>query len=344
MSYSTESLPGGAFLAFPEMAERLREELKGRFGLDSPPQPQEGSPHASFDPNRTNWYGDLLYCPGFPQTENAAEVPYWARTALLRPFHVRFDSIGDAAKALQGIQRNWASYQYQGWRRAEYIQQKLPFLSTKIRTFPFEFPATPMGIFTLLDSNTMLASAATSSNLPLGKIEFREDHKNPPSRAYLKLQESLTLAHHFFHVPFPHEGQRCFDAGACPGGWTWVLRELGADVFAVDRTELVPKLMNDRHVTFRMHDAFTLTPQELGAFDWVVSDVICYPERLLPWIRSWIDSGLTRNMICTIKLQGTVDWRQLAQFTELPNSRVVHLNYNKHELTFLWSRHEMLRF
>ena len=52
----------------------------------------------------------------------------------------------------------------------------------------------------------MIASAQTSSFIPAGRIRFVEDHENPPSRAYLKVQESLTIANSFlgegnFNIP-----------------------------------------------------------------------------------------------------------------------------------------------
>ena len=40
-------------------------------------------------------------------------------------------------------------------------------------------------------------------------------------------------------------------------------------------------------------------------------------------------------MICTIKMQGGIDWEAAQKFQDIPNSRVVHLNYNKHELTWI---------
>ncbi len=314
MPVSVEPKSGAAFLAFPEMKALLCEELSARF----PSQPVQE-------------YGDLLYLPEF----EGADVPWWCRDAMLGPFIVHFSSIKEAASALRSVQRSWAPYQFSNFRRAALIQEQLPHINLKAKLFPYQIPSSPIGLYTLLDGNTLLASAKTSSCLPAGAIVWVEDHENPPSRAYLKLQESLCLARHFFSVELPHAGQRCFEAGACPGGWTWVLAGLGAQVFAVDRTELAPSLMANSLVEFRVHDAFTLTPQEVGACDWVFSDVICYPERLLGWMRLWLESGLTRNMICTIKMQGAVDWKLVAEFSAIPHSRVVHLNYNKHELTFI---------
>ena len=114
-----------------------------------------------------------------------------------------------------------------------------------------------------------------------------------------------------------------------------MLAGLGSEVFAVDRAELAPSLMKNPLVTFSAHDAFTLTPEEVGECKWVFSDVICYPERLLEWIKKWISSGKTKNMICTIKMQGKINWELVKEFENIPDSRIVHLNYNKHELTFI---------
>ncbi|MCR5607116.1 MAG: SAM-dependent methyltransferase [Treponema sp.] len=275
-------------------------------------------------------YGDLYYCPDYEGV-----TPYWASTVLEEPFLLKFDSIGEAARILKSIQRNWAPYQYQLFRRAALVQDKLPYINLKEKKFPFEIPHSPMGVYTLIDDHTIIASAKTSSPLPAGRLQWIEDHENPPSRAYLKIQESLTLAHYYFGVDLPKEGQRCFEAGACPGGWTWVLVGLGANVLAVDRSELVPSLMKNPLVTFKAHDAFTFKCEELGAFDWIFSDVICYPERLLDWVKMWLSSGLVKNMICTIKMQGEINWETVKEFADIPNSIVVHLNYNKHELTWI---------
>lgn len=329
MSVHIETIKGVAFLAYPETLAFLKSELKNRFKLD--------------DSVRLKCYGDILYLENIegifsssnPEEIAPQELPYWARTTFLKPFILHFDSIGEAASGLKEIQRNWAPYQYQNFRRAALIQDKLPYINLKVRKFPVEIPKSPIGVYTLIDDKTILASALTSSYIPAGRIEFVEDHINPPSRAYLKIQESLTMARLLFDAELPGPESRCFEAGACPGGWTWVLVNLGSQVYAVDRAELAPSLMGNPLVTFQAHDAFTLKPEDIGKCDWVFSDVICYPERLLEWVKVWLDSGLTKNMICTIKMQGEIDYEVVKQFAAIPDSRVVHLNYNKHELTWI---------
>lgn len=317
-----QDLPGAAFLAYPDMTGMLRTELSGRLHFNSKPAAV---------------YGELLYYSDFPvdSIKTPDDLPYWARSAMLKPRILNFESIGEAANSLKNIQRNWAPYQYQYFRRANLIQEKLPYINLKPRSFPVKIPAKPIGLYTLISEKQMIFSAETSSFLPAGKITFLEDHENPPSRAYLKIQESLAMANLLNGTEFPKSGEHCFEAGACPGGWTWVLVGLGAFVHAVDRAELSPELMENPLVKFQAHDAFTLKPQDIGFCDWVFSDVICYPERLLKWVNEWLESGLCRNMICTIKMQGEPDWNIIKQFSEIPGSRIVHLNYNKHELTWI---------
>ena len=322
MPATIEQLKGIAFLAFEDQVELLFSELKSRFNFTQKP---------------TARYGDLIYFENkvdFFKCSNG-KYPYWACTVMENPFLVHFDSIGNAALSLKDIQRNWAPYQFTCFRRAQLIQEKLPYINLKERKFPVEIPNSPMGLYTLIDEHTLIASAQTTSFIPAGRIRFIEDHENPPSRAYLKIQESLTIAYSFLGADLPNENSKCFEAGACPGGWTWVLVGLGSFVHAVDRAELAPELMKNHLVKFQAHDAFTLKPSEIGPVDWVFSDVICYPERLLKWINEWLESGMTKNMICTIKMQGEIDWPLIQQFADIPNSYICHLNYNKHELTWI---------
>ena len=303
----------------------LETEFKERFGISLASLRKSGE---------ASDYGDLLTISNDVLPENIP-LPYWCRVRMDKPQLISFDSVKDASDALRSLQRSWAPYSHTLFRRTSLIQDKLPHVNLKEKSFPFSIPSSPIGLYTLTGENTMLASAQTSSPLPVGTLAFKEDHENPPSRAYLKIQEALCEAAFSFGVSLPGPGSHCFDAGACPGGWTWVLTQLGAEVFAVDRAELDGRLMAHPQVQFMKHDAFTLPPEELGKFDWVFSDVICYPERLLSWVEKWLASGMTRNMICTIKMQGDVDWELVSRFATIPNSRVLHLNYNKHELTFI---------
>lgn len=339
MPFSVQQLPGRAFLAYPDKLPFLLHEITHRFLVDV-----EHIEHSAYDFSQAvlNTFpdtslpcllGTIVYIPAW----TAANNPYWASCVLESPFFVSFSSIKEAASSLKSIQRNWASYQYANFRRASLITEALPYMNRKKKTFPCALPLSPVGLYTLLGSTVMIASAQTSTYIPSGVIELEEDHENPPSRAYLKLQEALIRINSEKGV-LPGAGDVCLDAGACPGGWTWVLRQLGCKVTAVDRSELSPSLMSDKEVTFIKHDAFTLPMEELGSFDWIFSDVICYPERLLSWVKKWIESGRVKNMVCTIKLQGEQNWSIIDEFAAIPGSSVVHLVYNKHELTWMYVR------
>jgi 23S rRNA (cytidine2498-2'-O)-methyltransferase len=257
--------------------------------------------------------------------------PYWTRNVWEKPLLIEFASVGEAAKALRSIQRNWACLPARLHRRAALIAEKLPPLPSKPKVFPFAPPEVPMGAFTLLDEHTMLASPLCSSPFPNGEFEFDEDREGPPSRAYRKLWEALVLA-----KELPREGETCVDAGASPGGWTWALAGLGAEVLAIDRAELEPRIAALPTVRTLRHDAFTLKPRDIGAVDWLCSDVICYPPALLEWVESWLESGLARNYICTIKMQGALfDRATTDRFAAIPGSRIHHLWHNRHELTWI---------
>jgi 23S rRNA (cytidine2498-2'-O)-methyltransferase len=266
----------------------------------------------------------------FRYAEGAAREAYWTRNVWLEPFELKFESISEAASQLRSVQRNWAPTLFTQFRRGELIRGKLPPIADKPRPFPWTLPDSPMGAWTLLDEHTLIGSARCSSPFPGGILEFEEDKFGPPSRAYLKLREALVRAR-----KFPGPGERCLDAGATPGGWTWVLAGLGAKVTAVDRAPLDDRVMAMPTVEYLKHDAFTLKPEDVGPIDWLCSDVICYPPRLLEWIERWLESGLCRNFVCTIKMQGEPDMETTRLFAAIPGSQIVHLHYNKHELTWL---------
>jgi len=256
---------------------------------------------------------------------------YWTRNVWERPLRVEFSSVGEAAKILRGIQRNWAPLATRLHRRTALIAERLPPLPLKPKVFPFEVPDVPMGAFLLLDENCMLASPACSSPFPNGEFEFEEDREGPPSRAYRKLWEALVLA-----GARPGPGERCVDAGASPGGWTWALASMGAEVLAIDRADLEPRIASMPGVRTMRHDAFTLRPSDIGPVDWLCSDVICYPPALFEWVGKWFEAGLARNFVCTIKMQGSsFDKATADRFAAIPGSRVLHLWHNRHELTWI---------
>ncbi|MBO0736883.1 MAG: hypothetical protein J2P48_09985, partial [Alphaproteobacteria bacterium] len=157
----------------------------------------------------------------------------WAANVWRNPREIAIASISDAAAKLRGIQRNWAVYAPRLYRRARLIQELLPSVSAKPLVFGSSPPSAPLGSWTLLDAKTILAAAHCASPFPNGEARFVEEHRGPPSRAYLKLWEALTLIGRR-----PGPGETCLDLGASPGGWSWALQAMGARVISVDKAPL----------------------------------------------------------------------------------------------------------
>ena len=166
-----------------------------------------------------------------------------------------------------------------------------------------------------------------------GEVAFVQDKTGPPNRAYLKLWEALVRL-----GCWPGPGERCLDLGASPGGWTYVLARLGANVIAVDKAPLDPRVAAMAGVEWRGESAFALEPASVEPIDWLFSDIACYPARLLHLVERWRASGLVGSFVCTVKFQGATDHDSAAAFAAIPGARVLHLHHNKHELTFLLSR------
>jgi len=253
----------------------------------------------------------------------------WTANVWHDPVRLRVASIGDAAKQLRALQRNWALYSFSHHRRAALIAERLPKVSAKPLRFGDPAPTAPLGSWTLIDPDTLLAAPRCSSAFPNGEAEFVED-RTVPSRAYLKLWELFTIL-----GMRPSPGDFCIDLGASPGGWTWVLQGLGARVLSIDKAPLHAAVARLPHVEQRLESAFALDPGSVGPVDWLFSDVICYPKRLLTTVKKWLDAGTVRRFACTIKFQGETDFAAMRDFSAIPGSRILHLHHNKHELTWV---------
>jgi 23S rRNA (cytidine2498-2'-O)-methyltransferase len=252
----------------------------------------------------------------------------WAANTWWEADRIPVSSIGHAAKELRERQRNWAAYAPDHRGRAQLIADKLPHVAARPLELGEVAPDAPLGSWTLLERDVVLAAADCSSPFPNGVPRFVEDREGPPSRAYLKLWETFARLRRQ-----PGPADRCLDVGAAPGGWTWLLARTGAEVIAVDRAPLAPEVVRLANVTAERRSAFGLDPADLGPFDWWCSDLIAYPDRLLELLMRWLDSGLVRNLVCTVKFQGATDHEAAGRFAALPGAQLFHLSQNKHELT-----------
>jgi 23S rRNA (cytidine2498-2'-O)-methyltransferase len=268
------------------------------------------------------WHGRLALSPDAPADA------VWALDIWTDPAEHEVGSVKGGADILRGMQRNWSAYGAAHHRRMALIADRLPPVKARPLRFPEPEPQSHLGAWTLLAPDRMLASPVKTSPFPNGECRFEEDRAGPPSRAYLKLWEALTRL-----GAWPQPGETCLDLGASPGGWTWVLASLGATVTAIDKAPLDPAVAAMPRVTTLQDSAFAVEPQPV---DWLVCDVIAYPDRLLALVQRWIAAGAPKRIVCTVKFQGETDLDAQDAFAAIPGGRLMHLFHNKHELTFIW--------
>jgi 23S rRNA (cytidine2498-2'-O)-methyltransferase len=270
------------------------------------------------------WHGRLALSPDAPI------AAAWALDTWTAPREIEAPSVKVAADALRAMQRNWSAYPVEHFRRMALIGERLPPVKARPLVFPELAPASHLGAWTLLMPDRLLASPSKTSPFVNGECRFVEDRSGPPSRAYLKFWEACTLL-----GSRPQPGEVCLDLGAAPGGWAWAVAQLGAQVTAVDKAPLDPSVVALPNVTVRQESAFGIAPEPV---DWLLSDVVAYPRRLLELVLRWIEAGVAQRIICTLKFQGETDHDAAEAFAAIPGGRLVHLFHNKHELTFVWNR------
>ena len=174
--------------------------------------------------------------------------------------------------------------------------------------------------------------ASWPSRLPAGLAEVADDDRAPAS-SYRKLDEALACM-----GQRPQPGEGAVDLGASPGGWTHVLRRCGADVVAIDRAPLAPHLARDVHVRSIAGDAFAWRPPE--PVDWLVSDLIAFPERVAELLEVWCGGRLARHMVVQMKFRGDPDWLALDRALLVAREagyhvRAKHFFNDKNEVTLM---------
>ena len=254
----------------------------------------------------------------------------WAANVWLDPLRIEFDSVSNAAKKLRNVQRNWVLYSFDLHRRAKLIQSELPHVAAKRLNFPSSLPTAPLGSWTLLDRNLILASPNCTAAVPNGEYEFNEDKVTSPNRAYLKLWELFTRT-----GVAPKKGERCLDLGASPGGWSLVLASLGANVTAVDRAPLDYRIAANKLIRYQAGSMFALLPEQLSGYSWIFSDAACEPEKLLSWVKPIAAKYPRTTFVCTIKFKGPSGYGILKEFLKITGSQAMHLHHNKHEVTWM---------
>jgi 23S rRNA (cytidine2498-2'-O)-methyltransferase len=154
---------------------------------------------------------------------------------------------------------------------------------------------------------------------------------SPPSRAYAKIREAL------LHLDTPFKrGEFCVDLGASPGGWTYDALHAGCTVFAIDRSPLRGDLMQHKQLRFVTGDAFEWTPKR--PVDWLLCDVIAFPNRTIPLLKQWLREKWCRHFVFTIKFKGDEDYAMLEEAKRMLEHHALdftirQLHANKNEVT-----------
>ena len=163
------------------------------------------------------------------------------------------------------------------------------------------------------------------------------DDRQPPSRAYRKLEEAFR-----WMAAEPRPGELCVDLGGAPGGWSYTALRRDARVIAVDRAPLSAPVRNHPHLTMIEGNAFTYQPPpEHVPVDWLLSDVICEPARALGQLDRWLRQGWCRRLVMTVKFKGSSGYGMLADVRQCliaagcPRWRIKHLHHNKNEVTIM---------
>ncbi|MDB4967929.1 MAG: hypothetical protein JWN44_3618, partial [Myxococcales bacterium] len=153
-----------------------------------------------------------------------------------------------------------------------------------------------------------------------------------PSRAAMKLLEAFLWLDRS-----PEPGDVCVDLGAAPGGWTWVLLERRARVYAVDPAFMARSLQGKPGLEHIRADAFKFDPTD--PVDWLFSDMAWRPLESAALLAKWARRGWARLMIANIKLPMKKKAEMLVRVREIltdagwKNLRIRQLYHDREEVT-----------
>jgi 23S rRNA (cytidine2498-2'-O)-methyltransferase len=163
------------------------------------------------------------------------------------------------------------------------------------------------------------------------------DDDAAPSRSYLKIEESYAII-----GAEPRPGETVCDLGAAPGGWSYSAAKRGARVVAVDNGPMKGGALGNPLVDHRRDDAFGFSPGREAVYDWLFSDMLEDPHKVVQSIvRPWLAGGWCRRFVVNLKF-GRVDPIALLADLRSPDSpfakhatgvRIVHLYHDREEFT-----------
>lgn len=211
-------------------------------------------------------------------------------------------------------------------------------LKTQLRLLPqkrikFQVPSSfnfKYYVWGILSEHFLFICDQPNSQFPLGWHEFIENKEFPPNRAYLKLWEVLSLGYIQLSLK-----DVVVELGASPGGWSWVLSQFVKKVYSIDKAPLAPQVQAIQNIEYSAADAFNVNLATFPEVNWLFSDIICTPQRLLSLVQKSIKETTIQNYVCTIKFKGSCDFEILKEFQDISNSRILHLYQNKNEVTWI---------
>jgi 23S rRNA (cytidine2498-2'-O)-methyltransferase len=165
------------------------------------------------------------------------------------------------------------------------------------------------------------------------------DDDAAPSRSYLKIEESYAII-----GAEPAAGETVCDLGAAPGGWSYSAAKRGARVVAVDNGPMKGGALDNALIDHRRDDAFGFSPGKDAVYDWLFSDMLEDPHKVLNSIvRPWLSEGWCRRFVVNLKF-GRVD--PIALLADLRHAdspfakhassvRIVHLYHDREEFTVM---------
>ncbi len=240
-------------------------------------------------------------------------------------------SIGTAAKSLRDIQRNWAMYAPLHHRRAALIQERLPHVSAKPVVFPAAAPTAPLGSWTLFAPDRLLAAARMQLALRQRRGRAGRGQGRP---AQSRLPETLgsagapaPLAAAGRALPRSRRLAGRLDLGAGAS--------LGAQVVAIDKAPLDPKVAAMPGVEWRGESAFALDPDSVGAGRLAVLRHHLLSGAAVPAGRALACERAGEELRLHHQIPGRDRSRDRRGLRGAPGATVLHLHNNKHELTFL---------
>jgi 23S rRNA (cytidine2498-2'-O)-methyltransferase len=170
----------------------------------------------------------------------------------------------------------------------------------------------------------------------LGQCRMADDDA-APSRSYLKVEEAYGII-----GAEPQPGETVCDLGAAPGGWSYSAAKRGARVVAVDNGPLKGGALGNPLVDHRRDDAFGFSPGKDATYDWLFSDMLEDPHKILrSVVGPWLSGGWCRRFIVNLKF-GRVDPIALLAELRAPDSpfakhasgvRITHLYHDREEFT-----------